>query len=199
MHVGSPHIHEDFLPYCDGLQYRNLETIDLVVIHCTELPDMAMAREYGERIHHPDSGTGHSGHYYVERSGRIQQWVPLNRVAHHVRGFNDTSIGIELDNRGRFPEWFDTRRQQMSQAYTEQQIESLCLLVQQLQRALTGLRRISGHELLDTGKVPASDDPSAQVFRKRDPGPLFPWKRILNSTRLEFFDPEGIGLKATTR
>ena len=72
------------LAYADRLQLRALGDIDLVVIHCTELPDLAMAREYGERIVHASSQTGNSGHYYIDRDGAVQQWVlghlaePLN-------------------------------------------------------------------------------------------------------------------------
>ena len=42
--------------------------VDLVVIHCTELPDLAIAREYGERVLH-DNGSGNSGHFYIDRDG----------------------------------------------------------------------------------------------------------------------------------
>src|SRR5688572_21655062 len=46
------------LPYESRLQARPRTQIDLVVIHCTELPDLATAREYGERTHYAESGTG---------------------------------------------------------------------------------------------------------------------------------------------
>ena len=36
------------LPYESRLEQRPLSQVDLVVIHCTELPDLATAREYGE-------------------------------------------------------------------------------------------------------------------------------------------------------
>src|SRR3546814_11398454 len=75
--------------------------VDLVVIHCTELPDLATAREYGERVLHTGSGTGNSGHYYVDRNGDCHRFVAPDRVAHHVRGYNPRSIGIELVNAGR--------------------------------------------------------------------------------------------------
>ena len=72
-----------------------------MVIHCTELPDLGMARGFGEKVMHKNSHTGNSGHFYIDRDGSIEEWVPVNRVAHHVRGFNSKSIGIELVNNGR--------------------------------------------------------------------------------------------------
>ena len=72
----SPPITYAPLSYESRLARRTLRNIDMVVIHCTELPDMAMAREYGERVLY-DSGTGNSGHYYIDRNGSIQQYVAL--------------------------------------------------------------------------------------------------------------------------
>ena len=62
------------LPYEARLDARPRAQIDLVVIHCTELPDLATAREYGERVLY-DSGTGNSGHYYIDRDGTVHLWV----------------------------------------------------------------------------------------------------------------------------
>lgn len=177
------------LPYVDRLVWRDPASVDLVVIHCTELPDLATAREYGERIQHAATATGNSGHFYVERSGSLHQWVPVERTAHHVRGFNERSIGIELVNRGRYPHWLDSRHQSMNEPYTEAQLSALALLLEHLATELPGLRWIAGHESLDTERVPASDDPARHVPRKRDPGPLFPWPRILSASRLDLLPP----------
>lgn len=177
----------DPLPYVDRLETRERESIDLVVIHCTELPDLPSAREFGERVMYPESGTGNSGHFYVERSGGIEQWVPIDRVAHHVRGHNETSIGIELENLGRHPDWFDSRRQAMTEPYPLPQLNALIGLILLLKQELPGLRRISGHEHLDRSLVPATDKPELLVYRKKDPGPLFPWKEILPVLGLEMF------------
>jgi N-acetylmuramoyl-L-alanine amidase len=163
------------LSYAGRLDKRALETIDLVVIHCTELPDLQSAREYGERIHHPGSDTGNCGHLYIDRDGSIESWVSLDRVAHHARGYNERSIGIELVNDGRWPDWFNSANQVMSDSYPEIQIKSLLRLLDELQRELPALRWIAGHEDLDLDQ---------RVFRKRDPGPLFPWQRILASSPL---------------
>jgi N-acetylmuramoyl-L-alanine amidase len=165
-----PAVHVWPLPYEARLDQRPAGQIDLVVVHCTELPDMAIAREYGERQLH-ESGTGPT------------------RIAHHTRGYNPRSIGIELVNIGRFPDWLDSRHQAMTEPYTEAQLHALVALLGSLRRELPGLEYIAGHEDLDTTMVAASDDPSRQVPRKRDPGPLFPWDRVLAEGELKRFTP----------
>ena len=181
---------ERYLPYVTGLEPRKSSAVDMVVIHCTELPNLEAARDYGEKLLYQESGTGNSGHFYIERSGKIEQWVPIDRIAHHVRGRNETSIGIELDNRGRFPDWFDSRKQSMTQAYTDIQLVALIDLLERLQADCPALQWIAGHEDLDSSQVPSSDKPAMMVRRKMDPGPLFPWKKILTSSRLKRFAPE---------
>ena len=182
-------IHSNPLPYAARLERRDVSSLDLLVIHCTELPNLETARAYGERIIYPDSGTGNSGHFYVEQSGCVEQWVPVDRVAHHVRGFNQQSIGIELVNRGRFPNWLDSRHQQMSESYTAQQMNSLLGLIHLLCSELPGLKYICGHQQLDRDKVPASNDPELLVYRKLDPGPMFPWTELLPLLELAWFEP----------
>lgn len=180
----APAILEAPLPYVARLQTRPLADVTLVVIHCTELPDLATAREYGERVLYPGSGTGNSGHYYVDRDGSVQRWVPEDRIAHHVRGHNPHSIGIELVNRGRWPRWLDAAHQAMEEPYPAVQVEALVALLRRLQATLPALRDIAGHEDLDRDVVAAGDDPGATVPRKRDPGPLFPWDIVLAAVPL---------------
>ncbi len=172
------------LSYAASLPLRRPQTIDLVVIHCTELPDLAMARQFGERVVYEGSGTGNSGHYYLDRDGRVEEWVPPNRIAHHTRGFNERSIGIELVNRGRYPQWFDSRHQRMTEPYERRQLQGLIDLLLLLRRELPSLRWIAGHESLDTGEVVSSDSPAVLVRRKRDPGPLFPWDLVMDRVDL---------------
>ncbi len=179
---------EQPLAYVGRLQARPRESIDLVVIHCTELPDLATARSYGERVVHP-SGTGNSGHYYLDRDGTVLRYVPDTRTAHHVRGHNAHSLGIELVNRGRWPDWLDSRRQEMSEPYPDAQITALLALLAELRRTLRRLRWIAGHAELDTGQVAATDDPTRKVQRKLDPGPQFPWPRVLARCGLEHWSP----------
>jgi N-acetylmuramoyl-L-alanine amidase len=185
MPLHSLDIHVDSLPYQTRLAARDPGDIDLVVIHCTELPDLATARAYGERVLYPESGTGNSGHFYIDRDGATHRWVDIDRVAHHTRGYNPRSLGIELVNTGRYPHWLDSRHQAMAEPYEPGQVDALIALLEQLQAALPNLAYIAGHEDLDTTEVAADDDPSLRVRRKRDPGPLFPWPRILAASSLK--------------
>lgn len=176
------------LPYQRQLLVRKIDEIDLVVIHCTELPDLAMAREYGERALY-DNGTGNSGHLYIDRDGSVYQYVRPEFIANHTRGYNPRSIGIEIVNIGRYPDWVDSRKQQMHETYTQAQIESLIALLKHLKAQLPNLKLIAGHEDLDTAQVPASDDSTQLVFRKRDPGPQFPWQEVLAESKLTRLNP----------
>lgn len=169
----------DPLPYELKLDARPLSQIDLIVIHCTETPTLDSAREFGERVLYAGSGTGNSGHYYIDRDGRTTLYVRPDRIAHHVRGYNPRSIGIELVNTGRYPHWRDSKHQAMDEAYPEAQIVALIALLAQLQQQFPSVKFIAGHEDLDREMEAAMDDPAVQVPRKRDPGPLFPWARVM--------------------
>ena len=180
----APRILADPLPYEMRLDARSPSQVDLAVIHCTELPDLAMARRFGEEILYPGSRTGNSGHYYIDRDGSIHQYVALDRVAHHVRGYNPRAVGIELVNTGRYPDWLASDHQGMDEPYAEAQISALIALLRWLPSQLPALRLVAGHEDLDRTLEPASDDSSVLVQRKRDPGPLFPWERVMADVRL---------------
>lgn len=189
MPAERPNVYLDLLPYASKLESRPLSKIDLLVIHCTEVPTLAESRGFGERILYPDSGTGNSGHYYIDRDGAVHQYVPVDCIAHHVRGYNPRSVGIELVNRGRYPHWLDSRHQDMREPYPAAQIAALTGLLRQLQHELPALAFIAGHEDLDTDREPASDDPAVLLPRKRDPGPLFPWADVLGSISLKRLQP----------
>ena len=182
----KPDIVQHPLSYVQRLEQRSTGDIRLVVIHCTELPDLADARDWGEKIIYPDSSTGNSGHYYIDRDGSIQQWVPLERIAHHARSFNHHSLGIELVNTGRYPNWFQSDKQQMTESYPDTQIHALTALLAQLEKSLPGLVNIAGHDDLDTTVIPSEDKPGIMIRRKLDPGPQFPWDDILKTTHLTF-------------
>jgi N-acetylmuramoyl-L-alanine amidase len=183
-------IHDQPLPYVARLEKRAPSAIDLVVIHCTELPDMQMAREFGARIRYEKSQTGNSGHYYIDSDGTIYRYVPDERVANHTFGYNPRSIGIELSNLGRYPHWGDSRHQNWTVPYTKAQIDAMLALLRQLRDVLPNLKYIAGHEELDRRLEPASDDPHVMLRRRQDPGPLFPWNKIVPASGLTRLRPE---------
>ncbi len=174
----------DLLPYNDRLDRRELSAIDLVVVHCTELPTLAEARVYGERVLYAGSGTGNSGHYYIDRDGAVYQYVTDDRVAHHVVGHNPRSIGIELVNRGRYPDWLQVAHQVPTEDYPPAQVAALVELIADLKRRLPDLTSIARHSDLDQTWVPAADDPGQQVRRKVDPGPRLPWDKVVAASGL---------------
>ena len=181
------------LSYIDRLGSRNHNDINMIVIHCTELPDLEAARHWGEKLVHSESRTGNSGHFYIDRDGKTEEWVPVGRVAHHVRGHNLKSIGIELVNNGRYPDWFHSRQQHMSEPYPEAQIKALSRLVNHLAEQFPELELLAGHEDLDTDLLPSDDNPEILIRRKLDPGPQFPWKTLLSGVPLRRFGAEPAG------
>jgi N-acetylmuramoyl-L-alanine amidase len=63
-------------------------------------------------------------------------------------------------------------------------VDSLVSLLELLHATHASLQWITGHDLLDNELVPASDNPAEQVYRKRDPGPQFPWDDVLTAVHL---------------
>lgn len=183
-------IHDWPLAYAARLDERPRAAIDLVVIHCTELPDLKTAREFGESIRYAGTQTGNSGHYYIDRDGRVYRFVTDTRVANHTVGYNTRAIGIELVNRGRYPYWGDSRHQQFTEPYTSEQISALLALLRRLRADLPNLRYVAGHEDLDRRLEPASDNPEVLLPRRQDPGPLFPWPTVLAPAGLERLRPD---------
>ena len=173
------------MSYVQRLESRCTDIIKLVVIHCTELPDLTSARQWGEKVTYSESQTGNSGHFYIDRDGSIEEWVPITRIAHHVRRFNTQSIGIELVYNGRYPNWFHSGHQQMKEEYPGAQIKALCDLLEHLVTLLPGLEEITGHENLDTDMLSSKDSAEIMIRRKLDPGPCFPWQTILDNTPLK--------------
>ncbi|MCF6288617.1 MAG: N-acetylmuramoyl-L-alanine amidase [Proteobacteria bacterium] len=171
------------LPYNHKLEVRKLSSIEMLVIHCTELPDIATARVYAEKIHYK-SGTGNSGHYYITKSGETFQWVEHDRIAHHVKDHNQTSIGIELDNLGRYPNWLQTNAQVLHDKYPQAQVDALLVLLNSLKKQLPSLSYITGHEDLDTRLIKSANDSEIYIRRKVDPGSLFPWSEVMQKTSL---------------
>lgn len=180
----NPRWTSDWLSYMTRLDRRALVEIHTVVIHATELPTLDMAREYAEVIHYPASQTGNSGHFYIDRDGLIYCWVHPDYIAHHTRGFNQSSLGIELVHLGRYPDWLASDRQSWDTPYPSAQINALVGLLETLTSALPQLHHIAGHDELDTSMVESSDDSSTQVRRKMDPGPTFPWSEVLARSQL---------------
>jgi hypothetical protein len=73
-----------------NLSSRNGALIDMIVLHCTEGSLNSAINTFLDR------GVRQvSAHYVIDRDGKIYQMVPDNERAHHCKGANANSIGIE--------------------------------------------------------------------------------------------------------
>lgn len=173
------------LPYWQNLNERSPDQLNMIVIHATELTDMAEAREYGERVLYAGSGTGASGHYYIARDGSIEQYVPDDRTANHTSGWNSRTLSVELINLGRYPNWYHTDHQVMKEPYSDAQIDALIKLVNELRRRYPNIEYAQGHDELDRRMMASENNPDVDVPRKMDPGEHFPWDRFILETGLK--------------
>ena len=147
--------------------------ISLIVIHGISLPPGHFGGPYVDEIFlntldpkaHPYfaqvAGMEVSTHFFINRAGRITQYVScLDRAWHAGRSqyqgraeCNDYGIGIELEGTDTTP-------------YTKEQYHSLRLLIVTLQQAYP---QIGGHIAGHSDIAPT---------RKTDPGPSFAWEQI---------------------
>lgn len=149
------------------------EAVSLILIHYISLPPNSFGGGYIDKLftgtldpnEHPYFkglyGFKCSSHFFIDRFGRITQYVSCNDRAWHAgrsswhghKECNDYSVGIELEGCS----WC---------AYTHEQYESLIPLIRALQSRYPGIgQNLAGHSDVAPG-------------RKSDPGPWFDWERV---------------------
>jgi len=109
-------------------------------------------------------------HYVIDKTGQAQAGVPESQIANHAKGNNANSIGIELVNRG---DGIDP--------YPDLQLGML----------VAALRSITKRWGIDKSAIVAHSTVDRRTFQcggreiktKQDPGPVFPWDRVLNAVR----------------
>lgn len=168
--------------YWDKANYRDFPIKpEFVVIHCTEGFEAGdIATLTGETKRRASS------HYYITKKGVVYEFVsPTTRAWHaggsrwkvgsrEFEGFNNFSVGIELENR------YVEDPVHGSTSYTESQFTALVGLYKSLQEKFPVLK--------DPQRVVRHSDISG--FRgKTDPGPLFPWDGFLR----QVFGSEVVG------
>jgi N-acetylmuramoyl-L-alanine amidase len=139
----------------------NARKPNIIVLHSTEQGSVA---ESLDTLRSENSGGKVSAHYLVGDDGRIYQLVSdLDRAWHAGAGrwgtiteLNSASIGIEIDN-------------QRGEAFTGPQIAALLRLLDDL---------TARHGIPKTQVIAHAD---MAPTRKRDPGALFPWKRLADA------------------
>lgn len=163
--------------------------LDTLIMHYTAGRDAASSANYLVR---PDVKA--SAHLVIGRGGEVYQLVPFDTISWHAgrssymgrSGFNNYSIGIEMDNAGvltktgnEYSAWFGKKylENEVMQAvhrnestprywhiYTQAQLQA-CEEISKLLVDHYGLKHILGHEEISPG-------------RKQDPGPAFPLDKL---------------------
>lgn len=163
--VYLPSAHHDIRP--EGM------SIDTIVIHNISLPPNEFGGGYVQQFFcdrldftvHPYfqsiSKLKVASHLFIERGGKVFQFVPFDKRAWHAgessykgrSGFNDFSIGIELEGSDQV-------------AFEDIQYEKLKKIISALKSVyLLKDENIVGHSDIAPG-------------RKTDPGPWFEWEKI---------------------
>ena len=160
--------------------------LDTLIIHYTAGRDAESSARYLRK-----EEIKASAHLVIGRNGEIFQLVPFNKIAWHAgrssfggkSGYNNYSIGIELDNAGvltktgnDFQSWFGKKYTQSDvmegvhrnesqprywHIYTEKQLEVNEEVTKLILNHYKSIVNILGHEEISPG-------------RKQDPGPAFP-------------------------
>ncbi len=170
----------NLFPYNDRFKMRDRKQINMLVLHSTETPTLELAREYGKQEIYEESSTGNAAHYYIDLDGKIYRYVEDNRIAFHVVGYNEQSIGIEIVNKGRYPHWFYNNNQFPAEEFKKEQITALLNLLKNLKARFPGISRLERHSVLDQRTIPAEDNSDVLIRRRIDPGPQFPWEYVQN-------------------
>ncbi len=111
---------------------------------------------------HPQLGI----HYMIGKDGELRTSVPENQIAHHVLGYSEQSIAIELINDG-----------DGKDPFPDIQINTLITLLRDIQaRHKLPRKAFVRHSDLDTSRLPC--DRSQR--RKVDPGDAFPYEYVLS-------------------
>lgn len=173
----------------DANSKERLESITHIVLHFTSnaLEDPESPYSY-EDMREVFIEYGLSAHYLIDREGQIYNLVPENRVAFHAgKGelaaypdykdrLNDYSIGIELmaigtreEMKQMLPDETYDRIQDKDIGYTEEQYESLRLLLDNIYVRYPSIP-------MDRDHIIGHDEYAPE--RKSDPGSLFDWSEI---------------------
>lgn len=159
--------------------------VDRVVIHSTFAKALPRARWFGRdevfavwRAQRDESGSRFlSTHYFVDRAGGIHQLVPETVVAHHAKGFNHRSIGIELA--GIADEFVKEARKngatEQDLDYTPAQYSALDRLLEHVRATRPQIKAIRHSDIWE------ADAAGEYKARKSDPGARFDPAKLSNA------------------
>ena len=139
---------------------RKNKDIKAIIIHYTGMQSkIASIKRLESRKHKV------SCHFLIDRKGEVLKMVNENKIAWHageskwknLKNLNDSSIGIELVNKG---------HRNGYEKFTSKQISTLISLCLKLKKK---------YKIRNSNIIGHSD---IAPLRKQDPGEKFPWKRL---------------------
>lgn len=155
---------------------KRTKAIDLVVLHAIGGPECRDGNVFFPPIKNDAAfWAGYIGkhnvigiHYVIDRRGSTVAVIAEGEVANHVKGHNETSIGIELVNNG---DGIDP--------FPEAQVSALVKLAKEI-RLRYGLSdgQVKSHQELDRG--PPLE---CGIARRVDPGPALDLTRVIAESR----------------
>lgn len=151
-------------------------SVDMIVIHTTGGPTCDASTqqfiwvpggELNENIRtieaHPVLGI----HYMIDRDGTLRRSIPENQIGHHVKGYSERSIAIELINHGDGDDPFPSA-----------QIDALVTLMRGIvNRHNIARTNVQRHSDLDRSMLACR----STQRRKVDPGPAYPHDAVLEA------------------
>ena len=160
---------------------RSINSIKFIVIHYT---GMQSERESTKRLYKLNSKV--SSHYLINQKGKVSRLVQDWHVAWHAgkscwgryKNLNESSIGIELVNRGHKFGYTYFKKKQISN------LVKLCRML--IKKYKIKKKNILGHS-------------DIAPFRKIDPGEKFPWKYLAKNKLGIWHDYESNFLKKNRR
>lgn len=130
-----------------------MREINKIVIHCADTPECKYFDVHDIRAWHKDRGWNDIGyHYVILIDGTIQLGRELKKTGAHAKGVNRNSIGICYIG-GK-----DAEMKKSKDTRTEEQKESLKVLLQTLIRIFPGSEILGHNQAVETTKECPSFD-----------------------------------------
>lgn len=125
-----------------------MSNITHLIVHCSYTPPkMDIGASDIDRWHRERGWLGCGYHFVIKRDGTVEDGRPLDKNGAHVRGMNSTSKGICLVG------GMNRSKSGAEVNYTDEQMEALRKLIDDLRDEHFPLAKVAGHTDFDKHKT----------------------------------------------